>query len=338
MDDRRAHPPPVRQYGSSRGERLAGGRGDIAHIGVPEESEMPAPLLTDSGLETWLIFQRQVALSDFAAFPLLGSSEGRELLAEYFRDHLRVAAQAGTGFVLETPTWRANRDWGARVGYGVDELDRVNRDAVAFLRLLGSEFGSVHQIVSGTIGPRRDGYDPGELLTPQDAARYHRAQIGSFVAAGADRVTMFTATHVGEATGVVQAARAAGADVVVAFTVETDGRLPTGQPLDEAIEEVDAATSRGALHFGINCAHPDHFCHVLDADPAAYARVGLVRANASRASHAELDDADELDAGDPIELASQYAALTQRHPQVQVLGGCCGTDVRHVEAIAAACR
>lgn len=316
---------------------LAGRRADIAQIGVPEESEVPAPMLTDSGLETWLIFQRQISLPDFAAFPLLESSEGRKVLTDYFRDHLRVAARASTGFVLETPTWRANRDWGARAGYGADELDRVNRNAVAFLRLLGSEFGSVHQIVSGTIGPRGDGYDPGALLTPQDAARYHRAQIGSFMAAGADRVTMFTATHVGEATGVVQAARAAGADVVVVFTVETDGRLPTGQPLDEAIAEVDAATSSGALHFGINCAHPDHFSSLLDSDPMAYARVGLVRANASRASHAELDDAEELDSGNPIELASQYAALTKRHPNLQVLGGCCGTDVRHVEAIAAAC-
>jgi homocysteine S-methyltransferase len=317
--------------------RLAGRRADIAQIGVPEESEVPAPMLTDSGLETWLIFQRQIALTDFAAFPLLESGQGRKVLTDYFRDHLRVAAQASTGFVLETPTWRANRDWGARVGYGADELDRVNRNAVAFLRLLGSEFGSVHQIVSGTIGPRGDGYDPGALLTPQDAARYHRAQIDSFVAAGADRMTMYTATHVGEATGVVQAARAAGADVVVVFTVETDGRLPTGQPLDEAIEQVDAATSSGALHFGINCAHPDHFSSLLDSDPRAYARVGLVRANASRASHAELDDAKELDTGNPIELASQYAALTKRHPNLQVLGGCCGTDVRHVEAIAAAC-
>lgn len=298
---------------------------------------MPTPLLTDSGLETWLIFHRQVELLDFAAFPLLGSSDGRDVLAEYFRDHLRVAADAATGIVLETPTWRANRDWGARLGYGADDLDRVNRDAVAFVRSLGTEFEDVPLVVSGSIGPRGDGYDPGEQLTPQEAARYHEAQIASFVAAGADRVTMLTATHAGEATGVVQAARAAGADVVVAFTVETDGRLPSGQPLAAAIAEVDAATAGSALHFGINCAHPEHFSRVLDTDPAAYERVRLLRANASRASHAELDEAEELDAGDPSELAAQYAGLIGAHPHLQELGGCCGTDVRHVEAIAAAC-
>ena len=213
--------------------------------------------LTDSGLETWLVFHRGIDLPDFAAFPLLDQDEGRAVLAEYFTDHLRVAAAAGTGLVLETPTWRANLDWGARLGYDAAALDRVNRDAVAFLRRLGEDV-EVPLVVSGNIGPRGDGYDPGELLAPADAEAYHRAQVDSFAGAGADRVTMLTATHAGEAIGVVRAARGAGIPVVVAFTVETDGRLPSGQPLHEAIAEVDAATDGAALHFGVNCAHPDH--------------------------------------------------------------------------------
>jgi S-methylmethionine-dependent homocysteine/selenocysteine methylase len=298
---------------------------------------MSTPLLTDSGLETWLVFHRGAELPDFAAFPLLDDTDGRALLAEYFRDHLRVAERARAALVLETPTWRANADWGDRLGYDAAGLDRVNRDAVAFLRSLGAELPAVEVIVSGNIGPRGDGYDPGILLTPAEAASYHRPQIESFAAAGADRVTMLTATHSGEAIGVVQAAVAAGVPVVVAFTVETDGRLPSGQPLHDAIAEVDAATSRAAVHFGINCAHPDHFTAALDADPAAIGRIALLRANASRASHAELDEAEELDAGDPVELAGLYASLRARHPHLQVLGGCCGTDVRHVEAIAKAC-
>lgn len=297
---------------------------------------MSTPVLTDSGLETWLVFHRGVALPDFASFPLLDDAGGRALLAEYFRDHLRIAAHAGTRLVLETPTWRANPDWGARLGYDAVALDRVNRDAVAFLRELGQEFAGVELIVSGNLGPRGDGYNPQELLTPAAAAAYHRAQIESFVAARADRVTLLTATHAGEASGVVHAATDAGIPVVIAFTVETDGLLPSGQPLHEAIEEVDAATGAAALHFGINCAHPDHFSSVLDADPAI-SRIALLRANASRASHAELDDAEELDDGDPVELADLYARLRDRHPHLRVLGGCCGTDSRHVEAIARAC-
>ena len=298
---------------------------------------MPTVLLTDSGLETWLVFHRGVELADFAAFPLLRDAGGRALLAAYFLDHLRIGAQAGAAVVLETPTWRANADWGSRLGYDADALDGVNRDAVSFLRSLGDEFRTAELIVSGCIGPRGDGYNPGELLMPDDAALYHRAQIGSFVAAGADRVTMLTATHTGEAIGVVRAAGAADIPVVIAFTVETDGRLPSGQALHEAIAEVDAATDGAPLHFGINCAHPDHFTNALNADPAAIARVGLLRANASRSSHAELDEAEDLDEGDPMELARQYADLLLNHPHLQVLGGCCGTDARHVEAIAHAC-
>lgn len=282
--------------------------------------------LTDSGLETWLVFHRSTDLPDFAAFPLLDDPAGRELLTEYFRDHLRIAATAGADVVLETPTWRANADWGARLGYDVAALDRVNRDAVAFLHGLAEERTDVGVVVSGNIGPRGDGYNPSEHLTPESAERYHRAQVESFAAAGADRVTMLTATHTGEPIGVVRAAVAAGVPVVIAFTVETDGRLPSRQPLHEAMAEVDDATAGAVLHFGINCAHPDHFTDALDADPAATERIELLRANASRASHAELDAAEELDDGDPVELAALYASLRRAHPHLRVLGGCCGTD------------
>lgn len=298
---------------------------------------MSTPTLTDSGLETWLVFHRNTDLPDFAAFPLLNDPAGRELLAEYFRDHLRIAAAAGTGLVLETPTWRANADWGDRLGYNATALDRVNRDAVALVRDLAEEHPEVAVVVSGNVGPRGDGYNPSELLTPEVAERYHRAQIESFAAAGADRVTMLTATHTEESIGFIRAAVAAGIPVVVAFTVETDGCLPSGQPLHEAIAEVDDATDGAALHFGVNCAHPDHFTGALKEDQVAIGRIELMRANASRASHAELDEAEELDDGDPIELASLYAGIVRSHPHLRVLGGCCGTDARHIEAIARAC-
>jgi homocysteine S-methyltransferase len=294
------------------------------------------PLLTDSGLETWLVFHKDVELPHFASFPLLDDGAGRELLAEYFRDHVAIAQRAGTGIVLETPTWRANADWGAKLGYDAASLDRVNREAVAFVRDVTAP-ASVEVVVSGNLGPRGDGYDPGELLSVDEAASYHRPQIESFVAAGADRVTMLTATHAGEAAGVVRAASSAGIPVVVAFTVEVDGRLPSGQPLHDAVVEVDDATGGAALHLGVNCAHPDHFTAALDGGGEAVRRIELVRANASRMSHAELDEAEELDDGDADELARLYAELRARHPQLGVLGGCCGTDVRHIAAIAEAC-
>jgi len=239
--------------------------------------------------------------------------------------------------VLETPTWRANSDWGALLGYDTKALDQVNRDAVEFLRDLASEFDTANVIVSGNIGPRGDGYNPAERLTPDVAEAYHRPQIESFAAAGVDRVTMLTATHPGEPIGIVRAAVAVGVPAVIAFTVETDGRLPNGQALHEAIEEVEVATDRAAMHFGINCAHPDHFSGALEVASPAIGRVELLRANASRASHAELDEAEELDDGDPLELGALYAELVRSHPHLRVLGGCCGTDARHIEAIARAC-
>lgn len=298
---------------------------------------MANPLLTDSGLETWLIFERSADLPLFASFPLLEDPDGRELLAEYFRDHLDIASRAGTGIVLETPTWRASSKWGAELGYDAEALDRVNRASVEFLRDLAGDYPDVDVIVSGNLGPQGDGYNPDELLTPEVAAAYHRPQIESFAAAGADRVTLLTGTHTGEPIGIVRAAIAAGIPVVIAFTVETDGRLPSGQPLHEAVAEVEAATRGAVLHYGINCAHPDHFTGALLADPAVTKRITLLRANASRMSHAELDAAEELDAGDPVELGDLYAQLLAKHPDLQVLGGCCGTDARHVDAIATAC-
>ena len=298
---------------------------------------MATPLLTDSGLETWLIFERGADLPLFASFPLLDDHAGRELLAEYFRDHLEIASRVGTGIVLETPTWRASSKWGAELGYDGEGLDRVNRGSVALLRDLAGGYPGVDVIVSGNLGPQGDGYNPDELLTPEVAAAYHRPQIESFAAAGADRVTLLTGTHTGEAIGVVHAANAVGIPVVIAFTVETDGRLPSGQPLHEAVSEVEAATGGAVLHYGINCAHPDHFTEALLAEPAVTPRITLLRANASRMSHAELDAAEELDAGDPVELGDLYAQLLAKHPGLQVLGGCCGTDARHVDAIARAC-
>lgn len=298
---------------------------------------MGATFLTDSGLETWLVFHREVELDDFAAFPLLDSTDGRTLLLEYYRDHLRVAQRARAGLVLETPTWRASADWGARLGYDAAALDRVNRDSVRFVREVAAEADGLEVVVSGNIGPRGDGYKPSELLDADAAEAYHRAQITSFAAADVDRVTMLTATHPGEAIGVVRAAAEADLPVVISFTVETDGRLPDGQELHEAIGQVDAATDGGPLHYGVNCAHPDHFSDALRAPSPAVERIALLRANASRASHADLDEAEELDEGDPTELASLYAGLRRSHPHLSVLGGCCGTDVRHVEAIAAAC-
>lgn len=295
-------------------------------------------LLTDSGLETTLIFEDGLDLPAFAAYPLLGSSDGRRRLTRYYRRHLAIARDHETGFLLEAPTWRASRDWGATLGHSPAELAQFNRDAIALLcDLRGQESGSMPIVVSGNIGPRGDGYQPDTAMTAEAAAAYHAEQIEWFADTDVDLVTAVTLSTVAEGTGVVRAAMAAGLPVVVSYTVETDGRLPDGTPLGQAIVETDAATASGAAYFMVNCAHPDHFRGAIESGGGWRARIRGIRANASRMSHAELDEAEELDAGNPAELGRDYAVLKRLLPNLSVFGGCCGTDHRHVAAIADCC-
>ena len=293
-------------------------------------------LLTDGGLETVLVFQHGLDLPAFAAFPQLYSERGRDLLRAYFQEYLAVAAQAGAGFVLETPTWRANRDWASQLGYSRSQLTDVAYQSVELARDLQKDWaGSGPVLVSGCIGPRGDGYVPGETMPIDQAADYHRAQVLDLTTAGADLVTSFTLSYPEEGAGVAAAAAELGTPSVIGFTVETDGRLPCGAPLGEAIEQVDAATGGAPAWYMINCAHPDHVLPGLPQQPQPWmSRIGAYRANASRLTHAELDEADRLDAGDPNELAQGYVALLDRLPALRVLGGCCGTDIRHITAIA----
>jgi len=251
---------------------------------------------------------------------------------------VHIALEHGVGIVLETPTWRANPDWAALLGHSGEELEALNRRAVELLLELRDELetDSTPIVVSGCIGPRGDGYAVGETMSGYAAASYHGAQIRTFAEAGADLVTAITMTYANEALGVVRAAGAAGLPAVISFTVETDGRLPSGQPLGQAIEEVDAGSDGAAAYFMVNCAHPSHFYDVLEPGAEWTARIRGLRANASRLSHAELDEAEELDVGNPEELALEYVALREQLPSLTVLGGCCGTDHRHVDAMSAA--
>ena len=293
--------------------------------------------VTDGGLETELVFHDGIDLPCFAAFPLLGKPDTRARLRRYYDG---IAREQDAGFVVETPTWRANPDWAGQLGYSLDQLDDANRAAVALaeeVRAAATADG-ITAVVSGCVGPRGDGYDPGNVMSPEEAERYHAVQIGTFASTTADQVTAITMTNAEEAIGVVRAASAAGIPAAISFTVETDGRLPTGQTLREAIEQVDAATDAGAAYFMVNCAHPTHFSSALEGDGAWRQRLVGLRANSSAKSHAELDEATELDEGDPMELGAQHAALRDQLPAVRVLGGCCGTDARHVAAIVSAWR
>jgi S-methylmethionine-dependent homocysteine/selenocysteine methylase len=295
--------------------------------------------ITDGGIETTLIFQEGWQLPHFAAFHLLRLREGEAALRRYFDRYVDIARRFATGLVLESATWRANRDWGALLGYSDAELARANRQALRLLHDVRAQHASATtpMVVSGCIGPRGDGYVPGRTMTADQAEAYHQEQVDGFVDAGADMVCAITMSYAHEAAGIAHAARKAHVPVAISFTVETDGKLPTGQPLSAAIGQVDDATAGYPAYYMINCAHPDHFAHVLDGDDERLARVRGIRANASTKSHAELNDACALDAGDPIALGAHFATLRARHPRLTVMGGCCGTDTRHIEEIAKTC-
>jgi S-methylmethionine-dependent homocysteine/selenocysteine methylase len=295
--------------------------------------------LTDGGIETTLIFHEGLELPDFAAFHLLKTDEGEAALRKYFRTYADLAKRFGTGLILESATWRSSSDWGARLGYLTEELAEINRKAILMLEEIRNEYQNENMtvIISGCIGPRGDGYVPDDLMSEWEAEVYHREQIEVFAASSADLVTAITMNYVEEAIGIAQAARNADIPVVISFTVETDGNLPTGQTLKSAIEQVDEATDGYPAYYMINCAHPTHFEHIVAEGGAWLDRVRGVRANASHRSHAELNEAPDLDEGNPVELGTQYARLKQRISSLNVMGGCCGTDHRHVEQIAQAC-
>jgi homocysteine S-methyltransferase len=295
--------------------------------------------LTDAGIETDLIFNHGIPIREFAAHTLLPDAQGREAVANYLRGFLALAREVDAGLVLDSQTWKAHPHWAESLGASEDELRQANRDAIAFIAGLREEFAGSGQpiVLNAVIGPRGDGYAPDRLLAAREAEDYHARQIGWLAETEVDMVSALTFTQADEAIGVVRAARAAGLPVVISFTVETDGRLPTGLPLGEAIEAVDAATDAGAAYFMVNCAHPDHFFPVLGDLPWAR-RIRGLRCNASRKSHAELDQCEVLDDGDPEELATQYRSIHRVMPWLNVFGGCCGTDLRHVTRIARALR
>ncbi|MBZ6377544.1 homocysteine S-methyltransferase [Pacificimonas flava] len=298
--------------------------------------------LTDGGIETSLIYRQGMTLPHFSAVMLMDGAEGRAALERYFRPYLDIAAREGTGFILESPTWRASPDWTGPLGITAAHLETLNEAAMDLMQALAAEYRPrIDRLyVSGCVGPCGDGYDPGAAMTPAEAADYHGFQARIFARKGADLLTAITMTNSAEAQGVARAAHAAGLPSVIAFTVETDGRLPTGEPLAEAIASVDAAGEAAPLHYMINCAHPDHFTGTLrsGADEGWTRRIRGLRSNASRLSHAELDAAEELDAGDPAQLGSETAQLAGLLASLTVFGGCCGTDERHIAQMAGALR
>lgn len=291
----------------------------------------------DGGIETDLIFNHGIEIPHFASHTLLPDPETRAVVKDYFRGFLALAREMGVGYILDAQTWKAHMHWAESLGASEEDLRAVNLDAVELAGELRDEFATNAQpiVLNAFIGPQGCAYAPEMEVAAHQAEQYHSKQLGWLAETEIDMVTAMTFTQSDEAIGVVRAARAVGLPIVVSFTVETDGRLPNGELLGAAVEAVDAATDSAVAYFMVNCAHPDHFSHVFN-DQAWTQRIRGLRCNASRMSHEELDNCDELDAGDPLELGEQYQALVERMPWLNVFGGCCGSDLRHIKEIARA--
>lgn len=291
--------------------------------------------ITDGGMETTLVFHDGIDLPYFAAFDQLKSVDGTNRIRDYYRKYAAIATTNKVGFVLESVTWRASSDWGKLMGYSDTALDVINHQSIELLEELRNELETENSpmVISGCIGPRGDSYNPEGYMTVDDAQAYHSVQIKTLSETEADMVTAMTMTYAEEVIGIVRAAHTQGMPVVISFTVETDGRLPSGQALKEAIEQVDAETGSAPAYYMINCAHPEHFESALRGDEHWLQRIRGIRANASNKSHAELDECEQLDEGNPHELGRAYRAFSKNLKRLNVFGGCCGTDHRHVEAI-----
>lgn len=293
--------------------------------------------LTDGGLETTLVFLQGFDLPFFAAFDILKHEKGYNAIKDYYRKYLAIAKKYKTNFILESPTWRTNPEWIERVGYFSHQLAELNQKAVTLLQDLKAEFKNEIDtiLISGCIGPRGDGYVPENCMSIEEAQNYHSEQIEILKNASVDFISALTMNYIEEVIGIVKAGETFGLPVVISFTVETDGKLPTGMTLKEAIEKTDAAVKVPPLYYMLNCAHPSHFKNQLEenTNEAWIKRIKGFRANASCKSHAELDESTKLDRGNPAELGKDYKVLKQLFGHLNVFGGCCGTDDEHIEEI-----
>ncbi len=294
-----------------------------------------SPYLLDGGLETTLIYHEGINLNLFAAFELLNQQKGREILKKYYSKYIDISNKFNLSFILETPTWRANKDWGLMLGYTEPQLDALNFGAIEFMREIALEnnLEANRTLISGCVGPRGDGYEIRKKMTIKESMNYHSRQVASFALADADMVCALTLNYSEEAIGIALAAKEANIPVVLSFTVETDGNLPSGEIIKGAIEMVDYESGNYPQHYMINCAHPNHFMYKMKGNENWKKRIRGIRANASTKSHEELDASIELDVGDRNLLALNYKKMKQHLPELVAYGGCCGTDHKHMQEI-----
>ncbi|MFT3987754.1 homocysteine S-methyltransferase family protein [Aestuariivirga sp.] len=291
-------------------------------------------MTTAGGFETWMQYVDGFKLRHFCGFELLNDPRGVTRLRDYHRKVVEAAVANGFGVINEGLHYRASRDWGDLTGFSREGLAEINMRGIDLYRDFAREYQSPQtpMLVGGVIGPRGDAYNVGRTPDAAESEDYHSEQILTFRKAGADHVTAMTFSSVEEAIGLARAAKALDMPVVISFFVAPGGKLKGGETLDEAISRVDAATGTAPAYFMINCTHPTEFTPGLTPGPWN-SRLGGFMPNAVAMETLDLCKLGHLEDGDPQELGGQMAELAQRFPHVNVWGGCCGTDGRHIGQI-----
>jgi len=292
--------------------------------------------LTEGGSETEILYKWSFELPEFAMFTLLDDPEADNVIRGMFRRYFDVAAEHGTAMLLNGHDYRASPDWGAKLGYSSEDLRNVQHRVIRFLDDLRAEYADrVSDVyIAACIGPRGDAYGTGGDISADESEDYHSVQLHNLDGTAADMAVAATFNNVPEAIGVIRAANSIGIPIGVSLTLTPEGRLRSGPSLREAIETIDEASGGGAVWFGTNCAHPVEFEPALaDAGPWLE-RLRYIRPNAAKMDKIALCSLGHLEDGDPVELGQQMGEVARRFPRVDILGGCCGTDERHLSQIA----
>ncbi len=260
---------------------------------------------------------------------LIYDATGAREMSRIFDEYISIAHNAGFPIVITTPTWRANKE---RLLESEIALD-VNKDAVNFLKNLRSKWSSWQEniVIGGLIGCRHDCYRPAEGLSMQDAYDFHSWQINKLTKAGVDLLIVETLPAVPEATGIARAMSNTGIPYIISFVIDRSGRILDGSTLEHAFDEIDSVCDPAPTGFMINCSYPS-FLNADKQSESIFSRlIGFV-ANASSRDQSTLDGAETLVADDLSDWGNRMIQLNKQYG-VKILGGCCGTDAKHLQYI-----
>ena len=292
--------------------------------------------LTEGGTETEILYKWGFELPEFAMFPLLDNPEADRVIRDMYRRYFEVAAEHNTGMLIVGHDYRASPDWGEKLGYSAEGLREMQQRTIQFLQEMRTEYEDrVSDVYIGaSIGPRGDAYGTGDAITESEAEDYHSVQLENLEGTAADMAIALTFNNIPESIGVIRAGVAAGLPVGVSLTLTPEGRLRSGPSLREAIEAIEEATDGAAAWFGTNCAHPVEFEPAFADAGSWFDRLRYIRPNAAKMDKIALCSLGHLEDGDPVELGGEMGEIARRFPRADILGGCCGTDERHLSEIA----